>query len=153
MGHGVEIHGLRQLNPLKPSLGRKRQNPTDPAPELVPSSAISKGTVDSARKKFTNSSKIAFPSKSCPQSIPSRLASQHALAGAYQNNGQIKQGVELLEQVVAVWERTIAEEHPDQLAPQHALAVWNGLCVYEPPYGLQGTDTWMTEREANDTWH
>jgi tetratricopeptide (TPR) repeat protein len=51
-----------------------------------------------------------------------RLASQHALAGAYQGDGQIKKAVALLEQVVAVRERTLAEEHPDRLASQHELA-------------------------------
>ncbi|KAK4139118.1 kinase subdomain-containing protein, partial [Dichotomopilus funicola] len=53
---------------------------------------------------------------------PSRLASQHALAGAYQADGQIKKAVALLEQVVGVQERTLAEEHPLQLASQHELA-------------------------------
>jgi nucleoside phosphorylase len=38
---------------------------------------------------------------------PSRLASQHALASAYQVNGRIKQAVELLEHVVAVRESTL----------------------------------------------
>ncbi|KAJ5117883.1 hypothetical protein N7526_010906 [Penicillium atrosanguineum] len=52
---------------------------------------------------------------------PSRLASQHELAGAYQSNGQIKQAVELLEHVVAVEERTLDEEHPSRLASQRAL--------------------------------
>ncbi|KAL4943463.1 hypothetical protein BDV06DRAFT_221210 [Aspergillus oleicola] len=52
---------------------------------------------------------------------PSRLASQHELAGAYQANGQIKQAVELLEHVVTV-KRTLAEEHPSRLASQHELA-------------------------------
>ena len=33
---------------------------------------------------------------------PSRLASQHELAGAYQANGQIKEAVQLLEYVVKV---------------------------------------------------
>ncbi|KAL4965263.1 purine and uridine phosphorylase [Aspergillus stella-maris] len=64
---------------------------------------------------------------------PDRLASQHELARAYQANGQIKQAVELLEHVikqavellehvVTVEERTLAKEHPDRLASQHALA-------------------------------
>ncbi|KAL4789005.1 purine and uridine phosphorylase [Aspergillus venezuelensis] len=52
---------------------------------------------------------------------PSRLASQHALAGAYRDNGQIKQAVELLEHVVAVEERTLAKEHTSRLASQHTL--------------------------------
>lgn len=47
---------------------------------------------------------------------PDRLASQHALAIAYQSNGQIKQAVEILEYVVAVEGRTLDEEHPDRLA-------------------------------------
>jgi hypothetical protein len=53
---------------------------------------------------------------------PSRMASQHALAGVYKSNGQIKKAVALLEQVVAVEERTLAEDHPSRLASQHALA-------------------------------
>jgi hypothetical protein len=33
---------------------------------------------------------------------PSRLASQHALAGAYQANGQVQEAAVLLEQVVNI---------------------------------------------------
>lgn len=54
---------------------------------------------------------------------PSRLASQHELAGAYRSNGQIKQAVELLEHMVAVRERTLDEEHPDRQASQRALRI------------------------------
>jgi tetratricopeptide (TPR) repeat protein len=54
---------------------------------------------------------------------PSRLASQHALAGAYEANGQVKEAVALLEQVVRIEEQTLAEDHPSRLASQHALAV------------------------------
>jgi tetratricopeptide (TPR) repeat protein len=50
---------------------------------------------------------------------PSRLASQHELARAYQANGQIKEAVEL---VVSVESRINAEEHPDRLPSQHELA-------------------------------
>ena len=53
---------------------------------------------------------------------PSRLASQHALARAYEANGQVKEAVELLEHVVAVREKMLAEDHPYRLASQHALA-------------------------------
>ncbi|KAJ5390952.1 uncharacterized protein N7496_002020 [Penicillium cataractarum] len=53
---------------------------------------------------------------------PSRLASQHDLATAYQYNGQIKQAVVLLEHVVAVRKKTLDEEHPNRLSSQHELA-------------------------------
>jgi hypothetical protein len=53
---------------------------------------------------------------------PSRLASQHALAGVYEANGQIKEAVKLLENVVQIQETTLAEDHPDRLVSQHALA-------------------------------
>ena len=57
-----------------------------------------------------------------PEDHPDRLASQHALAGAYRANGQIKKAVELLEHVVAIDKEGLAEDHPDRLASQHALA-------------------------------
>ncbi|KAH6658045.1 hypothetical protein BKA67DRAFT_620116, partial [Truncatella angustata] len=53
---------------------------------------------------------------------PSRLASQHELAGAYQANGQVKESVELLEHVVKIQSTTLAEDHPNRLASQHQLA-------------------------------
>jgi tetratricopeptide (TPR) repeat protein len=53
---------------------------------------------------------------------PDRLASQHALACAYDANGQTKEAVALLEHVVKVHKTTLAETHPSQLASQHALA-------------------------------
>ncbi|KAJ5758510.1 hypothetical protein N7520_005666 [Penicillium odoratum] len=53
---------------------------------------------------------------------PDRLASQHALASAYEVNGQVKEAVALLKHVVAIREKILAEDHPDRLASQHALA-------------------------------
>ena len=55
-------------------------------------------------------------------SDPSRLASQHALASAYESNGQVKEAVALLEQVVAIEAKILAETHPNRLTSQHALA-------------------------------
>lgn len=52
---------------------------------------------------------------------PNRLISQHTLAGAYQANGQVKEAVDLLQQVVAIRERTLIEDHPDRLASQNLL--------------------------------
>ncbi|KAL9628943.1 MAG: hypothetical protein Q9164_007089 [Protoblastenia rupestris] len=53
---------------------------------------------------------------------PSRLVSQHALAIAYEANGQVKKAMELLEQVVAIEAEVLKKDHPDRLASQHALA-------------------------------
>ena len=53
---------------------------------------------------------------------PSRLASQHVLAIAYQANRQVKKAVKLLERVVAIQAETLAEDHPSRLASQHVLA-------------------------------
>ncbi|EXM15380.1 hypothetical protein FOTG_16258 [Fusarium oxysporum f. sp. vasinfectum 25433] len=65
---------------------------------------------------------VAIREKTLAESHPDRLASQHALAGAYRANGQIKEAVKLLEHVVAIREKTLAESHPDRLVSQHALA-------------------------------
>jgi len=45
---------------------------------------------------------------------PDRLASQHALASAYEANGQVDEAVALLEHVVKVREK-LAEDHPSRL--------------------------------------
>jgi tetratricopeptide (TPR) repeat protein len=50
-----------------------------------------------------------------------RLRSQYELAGAYRADGQVKMAVELLEHVVAVQEKVLAEDHRFQLWSQHAL--------------------------------
>ncbi|KAK5688954.1 hypothetical protein LTS10_000934 [Elasticomyces elasticus] len=53
---------------------------------------------------------------------PNHLATQHALAEAYHNNGQVSQGVKLLEHVVRVEGQKLAEAHRGRLASQHELA-------------------------------
>ena len=45
---------------------------------------------------------------------------------AYRVNGQVKTAVMLLEHVVAFREGMLAEDHPDQLASQHAPAGGGG---------------------------
>ncbi|EGE09000.1 TPR repeat protein [Trichophyton equinum CBS 127.97] len=52
---------------------------------------------------------------------PNRLASQHALAGAYEADGRIKEAVQLLKHVVKVKETTLAEGYPSRLASQQVL--------------------------------
>jgi len=51
-----------------------------------------------------------------------RLLTQQVLASAYQDNGQVKDAVRLLEHVVAINERVLTEDHPSRLASQHVLA-------------------------------
>ena len=55
---------------------------------------------------------------------PSRLVSQHELAGAYQANGQVKEAVKLLERVVAIRAEVLAEDHPDRLISERVLAAF-----------------------------
>ncbi|KAJ9134825.1 Kinesin light chain 1 [Coniochaeta hoffmannii] len=66
---------------------------------------------------------VAVQGRTLAEDHPSRLASQHALAGAYQSDGQIKKAVALLEQVVTAKERTLTEDHPSRLASQCNLAI------------------------------
>lgn len=53
---------------------------------------------------------------------PSRVASQHALASAYQANGQIAQAVELLKHVVAIKQRMLRVDDPSRIASENNLA-------------------------------
>jgi hypothetical protein len=46
---------------------------------------------------------------------PDQLASQHALAIAYQADGQVQKAVKLLEHVVAVKGRFLRNNHPSRL--------------------------------------
>ena len=62
---------------------------------------------------------------------PSRLASQHELAGAYQANGQVKEAVKLLERVVAIRTEVLAEDHPSRLASQHNSNSWQYILDME----------------------
>jgi tetratricopeptide (TPR) repeat protein len=52
-----------------------------------------------------------------------RLSSQSTLALAYYENGQVQEAVELLEHVVEVEGKLLAEGHPSRLASQNSLAV------------------------------
>ncbi|KAL9093228.1 MAG: hypothetical protein Q9159_000405 [Coniocarpon cinnabarinum] len=66
---------------------------------------------------------VAIQEQTLPETHPSRLASQHALARVYQSYGRISEAVNMLKQVVSVQEKTLDETHPDRLASQHALAI------------------------------
>ncbi|CAN9344572.1 unnamed protein product [Alternaria sp. RS040] len=49
---------------------------------------------------------------------PDRLVAQHALGASYEANGQTEDAVRLLEHVVEVRDKTLAETHPDRLASE-----------------------------------
>jgi hypothetical protein len=53
---------------------------------------------------------------------PGRLASQHALAGAYQANGQVKEAVEMLEHVVSIKSQIMAPTHPSRQISEELLS-------------------------------
>ncbi|KIW10804.1 hypothetical protein PV08_10103 [Exophiala spinifera] len=53
---------------------------------------------------------------------PHRLASQHELASAYLENGQVEEAAPLLEQVVTISKQTHGEDHPDRLTLEHLLS-------------------------------
>ena len=65
---------------------------------------------------------VQIRSLSLSEHHPDRLASQHALAGAYEANGQLKEAVALLEEVVQIQAQSLATDHPSRLASQQALA-------------------------------
>jgi hypothetical protein len=54
---------------------------------------------------------------------PSRVASQHALANTYRSNGQVKEAIQLLKEVVRIEVQTLAEDRPSRVASQHSLAI------------------------------
>jgi tetratricopeptide (TPR) repeat protein len=71
---------------------------------------------------------VVWLEKSCQQrrqrseDDSDQLLSQHVLAMAYRDDGQVQKAVELLQRVVEVQEKTLSPEHPDRLASQHELA-------------------------------
>ncbi|KAI0102805.1 TPR-like protein [Nemania sp. FL0031] len=54
--------------------------------------------------------------------INSQLVFQHDLACAYLNNRQVGKAIAILERIVAIEQRTMAEEDHDRLASEHELA-------------------------------
>jgi hypothetical protein len=53
---------------------------------------------------------------------PSRLASQHELAGAYQANGQIDKAMQLLKLVVMIKQRKYRVDHRSRTVSENFLA-------------------------------
>ncbi|KAH7459269.1 hypothetical protein FOMA001_g20123 [Fusarium oxysporum f. sp. matthiolae] len=65
---------------------------------------------------------VAVREKALAEDDPERLASQHALAGAYLADKQVKKAIKMLEGVVAIKEKALAEDDPSRLASRHELA-------------------------------
>ncbi|RYC79478.1 hypothetical protein BFJ63_vAg17637, partial [Fusarium oxysporum f. sp. narcissi] len=65
---------------------------------------------------------VAVREKALAEDDPERLASQHALAGAYLADKQVKKAIKMLEGVVAIKEKALAEDDPERLASRHELA-------------------------------
>ncbi|KAF4458823.1 Nephrocystin-3 [Fusarium albosuccineum] len=64
---------------------------------------------------------VAIRETTLAENHPSRLTSQHELAGAYKANGQIKEAVELLKHVVEMKKETMAENHPSRVVSEELL--------------------------------
>jgi tetratricopeptide (TPR) repeat protein len=111
------------MNNLLAHLGLDRQNVEErwlAVYKLIARNLVNYGKVKEAVSLLEQVVKIE--EQTLAEDHPSRLTSQHELAGAYRANGQVKEAVSLLEQVVKIKEQTLAEDHPDQLASQHELA-------------------------------
>jgi hypothetical protein len=104
-----------------------RKNPKEPLDELLPlyflqaRSLSNTGEIKMAVALLEQI--VEIEGRILAKTHPDRLASQHALAIAYEANGQVKEAIALLEQVVQIEGRTLAETHPSRLASQHALAI------------------------------
>lgn len=59
---------------------------------------------------------VAIEEETLTEADPSRLSSQHALAGIYQANGQVKESIKVLEYIVAIQKEVLAETHRSRLA-------------------------------------
>ena len=109
-----ELFGALVIDPFEPLEGLL------PLYKLLSKNLISTGKIKEAVKVQERIG--CLEERTLAEDHPSRLASQHVLAGAYIANGQVKEAVQLLEHEVKIWERTLAEDHPSRLASQHELA-------------------------------
>ncbi|KAG8358805.1 hypothetical protein FVEN_g3856 [Fusarium venenatum] len=66
--------------------------------------------------------RVVVIEKTLPEDHTDRLASQHALALAYYDNGQIEDAIQLLKHVVTVRNAISTKDDPYRLASQHGLA-------------------------------
>jgi tetratricopeptide (TPR) repeat protein len=108
------VYGVLQITP---------SNPSQEHVELWSLAARNMSYVGHAREAVALLEHVVkMQETTLAETHPNRLASQHQLANAYLNDGQITKAVTLLEHVVKMQETTLAETHPDQLASQHELA-------------------------------
>ncbi|KAH6694346.1 P-loop containing nucleoside triphosphate hydrolase protein, partial [Leptodontidium sp. MPI-SDFR-AT-0119] len=115
---------------LKDTFLELGQSPTEPSEEFLPLYDVyARSLRNLGRNKDAVElleQVVKIEATTLAETHPSRLASQHELAGAYEANGQVVEAIALLEQVVKIEATTLAKTHPDRLASQQVLAV-----VYE----------------------
>ncbi|KAF1813258.1 kinesin light chain [Eremomyces bilateralis CBS 781.70] len=63
------------------------------------------------------------------------IRAEHALAGAYEANGQVKEAVKLLESVVALKRKIMAEDHPSRIVSERMLASFYNDMLKKPETG------------------
>lgn len=111
------------LEDMFTKLGKNPENPLEeflPLYDLQARSLRNMGTSTKAVALLEQVVKIK--ETTLAEDHPNQLASQHALALAYQANKQVKEAVALLKQVVKIREITLAEDHPDQLVSERAIS-------------------------------
>ena len=82
-------------------------------------SSLRNGNIEDSCKIWEE---IVLVEETLSEDDPARLASRHALAGAYESNGQVEKAAEMLQDVVRVREISLPEDHASRLASQHELA-------------------------------
>jgi tetratricopeptide (TPR) repeat protein len=132
LGCGWALNTMREDFRLKQLLSgicqTLRIRPSDPTTEHVAIWELAARNVEymgharEAVKLLEHVVKIHKAEATLDERHLSQLASQHALATAYQANGQTREAVELLEHVVKICETMLDECHLSRLASQHALA-------------------------------
>jgi tetratricopeptide (TPR) repeat protein len=102
------------------------QNPDEPSEEFLPlydlqaRSLINLGMNKEAVALLEQVVKIR--ETTLAETHPDRLASQHALAMAYEADGQVVEAVALLEQVVKIKRLKLPTSHPSRVVSENALS-------------------------------
>jgi tetratricopeptide (TPR) repeat protein len=125
---GVVRHatGLRLSHLLEDMFTELNKNPEEPSKETLPLydlQARSLSNIGKNKKAVSLLEQVVeIRTTTLAADHPSRLASQQALALAYQANGQVKEAVSLLEQVVKMKRLKFHKGHPSRVVSEDALS-------------------------------